>query len=179
MQESRTGKSPRSYDAYQTGVNSRRIHKCLPASQPTRFSKQVDRCSDFGPFFRHKNPTASSSASCVSLPILCPKHTRICLVVSDALPRPYSPFPPKSSREFGAIHYGARSQQGPRNTRSEVRKWGIPTNFALSISQARSQSGVGLSRESEPQKFGARRIRPRIPRKDFLLLLPPVQKSRG
>lgn len=132
MQESRIGKSLRSYDAYQTGVNSRRIHECLQASQRTRFSKQVDRCSDVGPFFRHKkNPTASLPAGCVSPPILCPKHARICLVVCHALPWSYSPFSPNSSSEFGVIHCGARSQQGPRDARSEIRKWGIPTNFAL------------------------------------------------
>lgn len=47
------------------------------------------------------------------------------------------------------------------------------------ISQVRSQSDVGLSRESEPQEFSGRRIRAEDPRNDFLLLLPPVQKSRG
>ena len=132
MQKSRISKFLRSYNACQTGVNPRRIHECLPASQPTWFSKQVDRYSDFGPFFRHKkNPTASLSAGCVSQPIFRLKHTRICLVVCHALPGPYSPFLPNSSSEFGAIHCGARYQEGPRDTRSEIRKWGIPTNFAL------------------------------------------------
>lgn len=78
------------------------------------------------------------------------------------------------------VHCSARSQQGPWGTRSEIRKWGLPTNFALpSISKLEVNLGSGypvrVNRKNlVPEGFG-----PRISRNDFLLLLPPAQKSRG
>ena len=168
MQKSRIGKFLRSYDACQTGVNPRRIHECLPASQRTWFSKQVDRYSDFGPFFRHKkNPTASLSAGCVSRPIFCPKHTRI-----------------HHFRRIQAVnlerYIAAQDIKKVHGTHVPRYENGVFQQISRSqISQVRSQSDVGLSRESEPQKFSGRRIRAEDPRNDFLLLLPPVQKSRG
>ena len=178
--KSRIGKFLRSYDACQTGVNPRRIHECLPASQRTWFSKQVDRYSDFRPFFRHKkNPTASLSAGCVSRPIFRPKHTRICLVVCHALPGRIHHF-----RRIQAVnlerYIAAQDIKKVHGTHVPRYENGVFQQISRSqISQVRSQSDVGLSRESEPQKFSGRRIRAEDPRNDFLLLLPPVQKSRG